>query len=100
MDRCDAVLQPRNVQQALLQIELIPAQADEFRDAQAMTIGDQDQGGIARAVSAEAPRRRHQRRHLFVRQVFPAAIGGVRPADGNFPFSMVGGARSSGLAPA
>jgi hypothetical protein len=79
------VFQPRNVQQSLLQIELIPAQADEFRDTQAMTIGDQDQGGIARAMAAEARRRRHQRRHLFVRQVFPAAIGGVGPADENFP---------------
>lgn len=58
MDRCDAVFQPRNVQQSLLQIELIPAQADEFRDTQAMTIGDQDQGGIARAMAAAARRRR------------------------------------------
>jgi hypothetical protein len=85
MDRCNAVFQPRNVQQSLLQIDLIPAQADKLRDAQAMTIGDQNEGGIARAMAAEARRRCHQRCHLIVRQVFPGAIGGVGPADENFP---------------
>ena len=36
-------------------------------------------------MAAAACRRRRQRRHLLVRQVFPAAIRDLRPAQGNFP---------------
>jgi len=31
MDRCDAVLQPRDVKKPVLKIDLIPTQADQFR---------------------------------------------------------------------
>jgi hypothetical protein len=50
-----------------------------------VAVGNQDQRGIARTMATDACRRRHQRRHLLVRQVFPAAVGDVRPAQGNFP---------------
>jgi len=44
------VLTPRNVQQ-VLQIHLVPAQADQFRHPQGMAIGQQIQGGVAVTVT-------------------------------------------------
>src|ERR1022692_5234 len=85
MDRRDTVLTAHDVQQSLLQVYLIPTQADQFRYPQTVAIGDQDQGGIALAVAADAGRSLHQRRHLLIGQVFPAPVGGIRPAQGNFP---------------
>ena len=79
------MLPSRDVQEPLLQVDLVPAQAHQLRHAQAVAVGHQDQRGIARTMPADACRRRHQRRHLLVRQVFPAAVRDVRPAQGNFP---------------
>jgi hypothetical protein len=42
-------------------------------------------GGVRVIPAHHGGRRRHQRRHLLVRQVFPAAVRDVRPAQGNFP---------------
>ena len=86
MDRRDAVLTSRDVQEPLLQVYLIPAQADQFRYPQAVAIGDQDQGGIPPAVTADTPGSLHQRRHLLFGKVFPASIGGIRLTQRNFPF--------------
>jgi hypothetical protein len=68
-----------------LQVDLVPAQAHQLGHAQAVAVGNQDQRGIARTMATDACRRRHQRRHLPVRRVFPAAVRDVRPAQGNFP---------------
>src|SRR5450755_3062811 len=52
MDRRDTVFTAHDVQQSLLQVYLIPTQADQFGYPQTVAIGDQDQGGIALAVAA------------------------------------------------
>jgi hypothetical protein len=55
--RREAVLQPRDVQETGLQIHLVPAQRDELRDAQPMSVGDQNERAIARPMPPELPRR-------------------------------------------
>ena len=37
---------------SLRQVEHVPTQADQFGDAQAVAIGEQDHGGVAVAVAA------------------------------------------------
>ena len=53
MDRRDAMFKSRDVQEPLAEIDLIPAQADQFGHAQTMAVGDQDQCGVPCAVSAD-----------------------------------------------
>jgi len=77
------VLTPRDMQEALLQIRLIPAQTDQLRYPQAVPIGDRNQGGIASAVAPDAASRLHRR--LLIRQIFPAPVGGICLPPGNFP---------------
>ena len=68
------------MQQPLLQVDLVRAQAHQLGHAQDVVVGNQDQRGIARTMAIAACRR-----HILVRQVFPAAVRDVRPAQVNFP---------------
>jgi hypothetical protein len=45
------------VQEALIKVKLIPAQVNEFGDAQPMAIGQEDHRGIAVPIASEAPSR-------------------------------------------
>src|SRR5215207_7548447 len=47
VDAGHAVLDPPDVQQAVLEVDLIPAQRAQLGDAQPVPIGDLDHGGIA-----------------------------------------------------
>ena len=40
------------MQVPLRQVEHVPAQADQFGDAQAVAIGEQDHGGVALPIAA------------------------------------------------
>lgn len=86
MHRRDAMLEPRNVQEALTEIDLIPAQADQFGHAQAVAVGDQDQRGVPHAMPTDTRSRLDQCGHLLFRQIFPASVSGIRLPAGNFPF--------------
>ena len=72
--------------QALSEIDLVSAQTHQFRDSQTVTIGDQDQGGIAKSVAPLSGRSSDYSRDLLFGQIFPVAILGIRLANGNFPF--------------
>ena len=52
MDAWRAALGPADVQPALVELDLMPLEAADLACSQPMTIGDQDHGGIAMAVSA------------------------------------------------
>jgi hypothetical protein len=54
MDGREAVLAPRDVQQSVPRVDLVPAQADKFGHASAVPVGRQDQRGGARAVPTAA----------------------------------------------
>ena len=53
MDRRNAMFKSRDVQEPLAEINLIPAQTDQFGHAKTMAVGDQDQCGVPCAVSAD-----------------------------------------------
>jgi len=80
------MLEPHDVQEALAEIDLIPAQADQFGHAQAMTVGDQDQRCVPYAVPTDTRRRIDQCCHLLFRQIFPASVSSICLPAGNFPF--------------
>jgi hypothetical protein len=42
------------VEEALVEVELVPAHGDELGDAQAVAVGEEDGGGVAVAVAAAA----------------------------------------------
>lgn len=48
-----AVLESRHMDQAGLQVDLIPAQRHELGDPEAMPVGNQNKRPIARAVTAD-----------------------------------------------
>ena len=52
----DHALQPRHVQEADLEVDLVPAQRDELPDAQPVSVGEQHQPAIARAVPSHLAR--------------------------------------------
>jgi hypothetical protein len=64
MYRSDAVLQSCDVQQPLLQINLLPRQADQFGDTQTVAVSDQDQSGVACAMTTDERCCHHHRRDL------------------------------------
>ena len=49
------VLEALDMQMALRQVEHVPAQTDQFGDAQAVAIGEQDHGGVALPVVTGPP---------------------------------------------
>ena len=84
MRRGHAVLQSRDVQQAGLEIDLVPAHRDELADAQPMPVGEEDERAIARTVAADLAGGLQQLLDLLRRQIFaPAArsIGLARRGD-------------------
>src|SRR5215472_16108205 len=72
--------------ESLCKVNLVPSQADQFRYPEPMTIGDQDQSGVTKAVAPLRTRGVDDLADLFSRQIFPVAILGIRLSNGNFPF--------------
>lgn len=85
MHRRYPVLPPRHMHQPLQKIHLIPAKRHQFRDPQAMPVGDQDQGRIAKPMPATPNRRGHHRLYFGFGQIFALAIFGIFTARQNFP---------------
>ena len=56
----EAVLQSRDMYQAGLQVDLLPAHGDEFRDSQSMAVGQENERPIARTMAAHLARRLQQ----------------------------------------
>ena len=82
-----AVLEPRDMYQALREIDLIPAQTHQFRHPQSMAVSDQEQGRIANTVPALGSGLSGDDLPDFLfRQIFSAAVVGIPVPDGNFPF--------------
>ena len=52
--RGPALLQPAHVQQALVEVERVPAQADELGDAQPVPVGEEGHGAVAVGIAAGA----------------------------------------------
>jgi len=103
------------MQQACFQIDLVPAQRDELRDAKAVTVGNQDQRAIARTMAADPARGLQELLDLVGGQVFALAPRGIglagrgrgepqvaaerrstgfllRRREATFPFTSVGAA--------
>ena len=51
------VLDAPHMKEALIEVELIPAQGDQFGDPQPMAIGQEDHRGIAVPMASDAPSR-------------------------------------------
>lgn len=51
------VLSPTHVQQALLEVDLVPAEADKFAHSQPVPVGDEDHGAVPLPMPAGFPRR-------------------------------------------
>ena len=79
------LLKAIDVHQALLEIDLIPAQADQLRDAETVTIGQHDQRGISMTVPPYPSGRIDELIDFLFSEVFAAAIVRVLAAQWNFP---------------
>jgi hypothetical protein len=66
------------VQEALLEVHLIPSEGDQLADPEAMAVRHEDARGIAVAVAAEAPGGGYERRHFGRGQVLSRAAFAVR----------------------
>ena len=93
-----AVLEPGDVHQSLSEIDLVPAQTDQFRHPQAVAVADQDQGRIAKSMATLRCGRGDDLFDFLFRQIFPAAIVGVGAAPRYFPFYDGWGSRDGTLA--
>ena len=71
----------------MLKVDLVPAQGHELGNSQAMTKGDEDQGRISRAVSADSAGRLDELIDLLRRQMLPRTPLAVCDAPwwSNFP---------------
>ena len=54
------VLAPSDMQKPLTQIDLLASQADQFRNAQSMPVGDQNHRGVPVTMASEPPGRGDQ----------------------------------------
>src|SRR4051812_11250118 len=71
------VLAPSDMQKPLTQIHLVASQADQFRNAQSMPVGDQNHRGVPVTMASKPPGRSDQPVDLDRGQVFPAAALGI-----------------------
>ena len=98
VDAGPAVLDPPDVQEPVLEVDLIPAQGAQLGDAQAVAIGDQDHRAIAVSVSVLS-RGADQALDFFGGQVFAGATLGLGNWAGwNCPILRGWRGRSRGLA--
>jgi hypothetical protein len=81
VDAGHAVLDPPDVQEPVLEVDLIPAQGTQLGDAQAMAVGDLDHDGIAVPVPV-LPGSSDQALDFFGGQVFAGAALGLGNGQG------------------
>ena len=81
----EAVLESRDVHQAGLEVDLLPAHRDELRDAQPMPVGEEDERPIARTVAADLARGLQELLDLRRREILAGA-----------PIKIFGSARGDG----
>jgi hypothetical protein len=63
------------MQQSAFLVDLFPAKINQLRDAQPMTIGNQNQRSVAKAVPSDALCRDPEPLYFIWRQVFPTSQG-------------------------
>src|SRR5262249_413888 len=95
-----ATLCPADMQAALVELDLLPFQAADFRSPQAMAIGDQDHRCIAMTTSIHLAGRVHQSLDLALGEVaafncevfsgWRAGIGYLFSHGKSLPVSMTG----------
>src|SRR6266566_1730930 len=73
------VLATTDVQQAIAEIHLVPAERNEFGDAQAMAIGELDHRGSPVPMASQAFRRAHEGVHLGGGAILSAPPVGIGP---------------------
>src|SRR4029450_7759623 len=73
------VLATTDGQQAIPEVHLVPAERNQFGDAQAMAIGELDHGGIPVSMASKAFRRANEGVHLGGGEVFSAPPIGIGP---------------------
>jgi hypothetical protein len=73
------VLATTDVQQAIPEVHLVPAERNQFGDAQAMALGKLDHGGIPVSMASKAFRRANEGIHLGGGEVFPTPPIGIGP---------------------
>src|SRR5215471_12126257 len=81
VDRRDPILESIDVQAAMDQINLLPAQRAQFGCAQAVPKGHQDHGGITMPVTIVS-RCLHEPLNLALGEVLASAIFGIRQPTG------------------
>ena len=79
MNGFGTALDAADMQTPMSKVDGVPAQGDQLGDAQPMSIGDQDHGGVAVAVTV-AGGYLDQAIHLAVGEVFTRSNIGVAPA--------------------
>ena len=103
MGALQPVLAAAHMQQPLPQIDLLTPQANEFRNAKPMPVGEQDHRGVAMAVAPEPSRRGDQPVDFRRGQMLPATSCGIglfrrrRHRETTFPKTMIGETFANGL---
>src|SRR5574340_584646 len=80
-----ALLEAVDVHQALLEIDLLPAQADQLCHTQPVTVGQHDQGGVPVAVPSYPCGSIDELIDFLFSEVFATAVVDVLAAQRNFP---------------
>lgn len=75
-----ALLEAVDVHQALLEVDLLPAHADQLRHTQSMTVGQHDQGRITMTVPPYPSCGIDELIDLLLGEVFAAAVVSVLAA--------------------
>src|SRR5262249_35764046 len=84
------ILEPGDVQQAALQVNLIPPQGDKFADPQPMTVGEEDQRSVPVSMASEARSGLHQLLNFGRGEVLPCAALAVGQPTGRSDFPVFG----------
>lgn len=73
------MLATTDVEQAIPEVHLVPAERNQFGDAQAMALGKLDHGGIPVSMASKAFRRANEGVHLGGGEGLSAPPGGIGP---------------------
>jgi hypothetical protein len=87
-----ALLGPADGKGGVVEVDLVPAQIDQFRHSEAVPVGQQDHGGIAVAVSIIFGGAR-QALDFGIGQIFPSAQFSIRAAQRRGNCSIFSGRR-------
>ena len=85
MDIVNPALRSLNMQSATVEVNLIPAQAADFRSAQPVPVRNQDHGSVAMAIAGSLAGSLLEPLDLPFGQVFPGPELGIGGSAGNCP---------------